>query len=317
MATAPTYAPFYTFDQTIQTPFTNGMSGTVSAAMSAIQGPLTAVIVLWVIVTGILVMRGDVTARTGITRIISVSLVVGILMSASLYNEYVVNFFTTGLPDWIASSLTNSTGVEASAHQFDVLWDDANLLFSTALANLNFYNVLDSVELGLLQDIVVFPIGLTFLIFELAKIMMDVMVSIGPFLLAGYLFAATRGVADRWIGKLLTLTILTLLVDIVLSIIIQGDSAYFQTAQAAMTAGATIRETITIGIQFIIFITIGSLITVFLPGIAAFLGGGVSVSPFGLVATVAGGGRGGGGSSGGGSAGGGGKRGGGKSRGTS
>jgi len=288
MATAPTYAPFYTFDQTIQTPFTNGMSATVSSAMSAIQGPLTAVIVLWIIVTGILVMRGDVTARTGITRIISVSLVVGILMSASLYNEYVVDFFTTGLPDWIATSLTNTTGVAASAHQFDVLWDDANELFSTALAQLNFYNVLDSVELGLLQDIVVFPIGLTFLIFELAKIMLDVIVSIGPFLLAGYLFGATRGVADRWVGKLITISILTLLVDIVLSIIIQGDTAYFRTALGAMTAGATIRETITIGIQFIIFITIGSLITVFLPGIAAFLGGGVSISPFGLVASVAG-----------------------------
>lgn len=300
MATAPTYAPFFTFDQTIQTPFSNGMSGTVSAAMSAIQGPLTAVIVLWVIVTGILVMRGDVTARTGITRIISVSLVVGILMSATLYNEYVVNFFTVGLPDWIASSLTNSTGAQASAHQFDVLWDDANLLFSTALENLNFYNVLDSVELGLLQDIVVFPIGLTFLIYELAKIMMDIMVSIGPFLLAGYLFSATRPIADRWVGKLLTLTILTLLVDIVLSIIIQGGTAYFQTALAAESAGATLRETITIGIQFVIFITIGSLITVFLPGIAAFLGGGVSVSPFGLVAQVAGGG-GRGGSGGGGS----------------
>ena len=36
----------------------------------------------------------------------------------------------------------------------------------------------------------IFPIGLTFLIFELAKIMMDVVVCIGPFVLAGYLFEA-------------------------------------------------------------------------------------------------------------------------------
>jgi type IV secretion system protein VirB6 len=286
MATASNYAPFYTFDQTIQTPFTNGMSATVSSAMSAIQGPLTAVVVLWIIVSGILVMRGDVTARTGITRIISVSLVVGILMSADLYNFYVVKFFTSGLPDWIATSLTNTTGSAPSAHQFDVLWDDANQLFSTALGQLNFYNVLDSVELGLLQDVVVFPIGLTFLIYELAKIMVDVIVSIGPFLLAGYLFAATRGVADRWVGKLISLSILTLLVDIVLSIIIQGDTSYFNTALAAMTIGATIRETITIGIQFVIFVTLGSLITCFLPGIAAFLGGGVAVSPLGMVASA-------------------------------
>ena len=74
MATADDYAPFYTFDQVIQAPFTAGLEGTVNNAMSAIQGPLTALTVLWIIVTGILVMRGDVGVRNGITRIITVSL---------------------------------------------------------------------------------------------------------------------------------------------------------------------------------------------------------------------------------------------------
>lgn len=281
MATASDYAPFYAFDQTIQTPFTNGMSATVNSAMSAIQGPLTAVVVLWIVVTGILVMRGDVSVRNGISRIITVSLVVGLIMSTTLYNEYITSFFTTGLPDWLASSLTGTTGVQPSAHQFDVLWNDADILFGIALKNLNFYNVLYSVELGVLQDLIVFPIGLTFLVYELARILTDVIVSVGPFLLAGYLFAATRGVADRWVGKLVSLTILTLLVDIVLSIIIQGDTAYFNTSITSMSA-ATVLASVTICIQFLIFLTLGSLITCFLPGIAAFLGGGISVSPLAM-----------------------------------
>jgi type IV secretion system protein VirB6 len=283
MATASNYAPFYTFDQTVQTPFANGMAATVSHAMSAIQGPLTALVVLWLIITGILVMRGDVTVRTGTTRIISVSLVVGILMSTSLYNAYIVTFFTASMPDWFASSLTGTTGLAPSAHQFDVMWNNADALFGTAMNNLNFYNVLYSVELGLLQDMVVFPIGLTFLIYELARILMDVIVSIGPFLLAGYLFSATRGVADRWIGKLIGLTILTLLVDIVLSIIIAGDQSYYATSLAEMGVGATVLESVTIAIQFLIFITLGALITCFLPGIAAFLGGGIAVSPLTMI----------------------------------
>ena len=62
--------------------FVNGMNATVSNALSAIQGPLTAAVVLWIIVTGVLVMRGDLDARRGITRILSVCLVVGILTSA-------------------------------------------------------------------------------------------------------------------------------------------------------------------------------------------------------------------------------------------
>lgn len=283
MATASNYAPFNTFDQTIQTPFTNGMSATVSQAMSAIQSPLTALFVLWLIVTGILVMRGDVTVKTGMVRIVSASFIVGILMSSTLYNEYIVSFFTDGIPNWFSSSLTGTTGLAPSAHQFDVIWDDADLLFGTAMNNLNFYNVLYSVELAILQDLVVFPIGLTFLIYELARIMMDVVVSIGPFLLAGYLFSATRSVADRWVGKLISLTILTLLVDIVLSIIIAGDQSYYAISVGQMGGGATVIESVTIAIQFLVFITLGALITCFLPGIAAFLGGGIAVSPLSMI----------------------------------
>lgn len=290
MATASNYAPFFTFDQTIQTPFTNGMAATVNSAMSAIQGPLTAVVVLWLVLTGILVMRGDVSVRNGITRIVTVSLVVGLLMSTTLYNEYITSFFATGLPDWLASSLTGTTGVQPSAHQFDVLWNDADILFGTALKNLNFYNVLYSVELGVLQDLIVFPIGLTFLIYELARILTDIVVSVGPFLLAGYLFSATRGVADRWVGKLVSLAILTLLVDIILSIIIRGDTAYFNVSLTSMSA-ATVLASVTICTQFLAFLTLGSLITCFLPALAAYFGGGISVSPLAMFAAASQAGR--------------------------
>ena len=285
MDSASNYAPFYIFDLTIQQPFTNGMNATVSSAMSAIQGPLTAVIVLWVIISGIMVIRGDVDARTGVTRLIKVSLIVGILMSTTLYNEYVVSFFTVGLPDWLASSFLGVTGTQPSAHQFDAIWNEADILFANAEKNMNFYNVLYSVELGAMRDFVVVPIAVTFLIFEFAKIMLDVVVCIGPFVLIGYLFEATKGVADRWIGKLIGLTILTLLIDIVLSIILDGDRSYYNVSMTSLTV-ATVAETVTICIQFVVFLSLGCLITGFLPAIASYLGGGVSFSPLGMIAST-------------------------------
>jgi type IV secretion system protein VirB6 len=285
MDSASNYAPFYIFDLTIQQPFTNGMNATVSSAMSAIQGPLTAVIVLWVIISGIMVIRGDVDARSGVTRLIKVSLIVGILMSTTLYNEYVVSFFTVGLPDWLASSFLGVTGTQPSAHQFDAIWNEADILFANAEKNMNFYNVLYSVELGAMRDFVVVPIAVTFLIFEFAKIMLDVVVCIGPFVLIGYLFEATKGVADRWIGKLIGLTILTLLIDIVLSIILDGDRSYYNVSMTSLTV-ATVAETVTICIQFVVFLSLGCLITGFLPAIASYLGGGVSFSPLGMIAST-------------------------------
>jgi type IV secretion system protein VirB6 len=290
MASADNYAPFYTFDQIIQTPFTSGLETTVNSAMSAIQGPLTALVVLWIIVTGILVMRGDVGVRTGISRIITVSLVVGILMSTTLYDEYVVSFFTTSLPDYFASSFLGVRGTAPSAHQFDALWNSASQVFAIAENDMNFLNVLYSVQLALLQSLMVFPIGLVFLIYEAARILTDIVVCLGPFVLAGYLFSATRGVADRFVGKLIGLTLLTLLVDIVLAIIINGFVTYVDSTLGNV-ATATKPEAILICTQLVIFLAIGSLITCFLPGIASYIGGGISVSPLAMAASASQAGR--------------------------
>ena len=281
MATADNGAPFYTFDQIIQAPFTDSLESTVNSAMSAIQGPLTAVVVLWIIVTGILVMRGDVSVRAGVTRIINVALVVGILMSTTLYNEYIVTFFTTGLPNWFATSFLGVSGTTPSAHQFDALWNSASIVFAKAENQMDFFNVLYAVQLGLLQSLMVFPIGIVFLIFETARIMTDVVVCLGPFVLCGYLFAATRGIADRFVSKLIGLTLLTLLVDVILAVIINGFVTFVNNISVGV-GFASKAEAILMCTELVIFLTIGSLITCFLPGIASYIGGGVSVSPLAM-----------------------------------
>ena len=283
--------PFYYFDQAIQTPFTDGVTGTVSAAMSAIQGPLTAIVILWIIISGILVMRGDIAVRTGITRILSVSIVVGILMSTTLYDEYIVSFFTTGIPNYFASSFLGVTGTTPSASEFDTIWMQALTVISDVDKTLNFFNVLYSVQLGLLQIILIIPIAIVFLIFEVARIMTDIVVCIGPFVLVGYLFTATKGVADRFIGKLISLTLLTLLIDIVLSIIIQGYTTYIAETLAVVTTNMDKAADIAVCDQMVVFFFIGCLVTCFLPGLAAFLGGGISVSPLAMAAAAAQAGR--------------------------
>ena len=278
--------PFYYFDQVVQTPFTDGVAGTVNTAMSVVQGPLTAIVVLWIIVTGILVMRGDVGARTGITRLISVSLVVGILMSATLYNEYITDFFTQGIPNWIASSFEGVSGIAPSAQQFDTLWMKSTAVFGEVGQGLQWYNVIYNIELAILEIAVAIPIGVMFLIFEVAKIMLDVVVSIGPFLLLGYLFSATKGIADRFIGKLISLAILILLVDIVLSIIINGYTTYIADTMAIVTTNTNRAVDMAVIIQMFIFFAIGALVATFLPGLAAYFGGGVSVSPLAMAMAV-------------------------------
>lgn len=283
--------PFTDFNTFIQTPFTTGMTATVSTAMSAIQGPLTAVVVLWIIVTGFLVMRGDVTARTGITRLVTVSLVVGILMSTSLYNEYIVTFFTTGLPNWIATAVGNGNAT-TQASTFNNMWASSQMVLMQAGKGLNsITQLVPEFELAILDVLLIIPIGIIFIIWEVAKIMTDIVVCLGPFLLAGYLFAATKSVADRWVSKLIALATLTLLVDVVLSIEVNAINSYISTTSASIVAGQTTgwfgttenaSLSVLICLQLVFFLAVSSLITVFLPGLAAYLGGGISVSPLAM-----------------------------------
>lgn len=278
---------FVGWDSNIQAPFTAGVSTTVASAMSAIQAPLTSAIVLWLIVSGILVMRGEVTVRTGITRVVSASFVVGILMSTALYNEYVVSFFTVGLPNWIDTSLNGGSGTTGPA-TFSQILKNTQEIFTMAKKGVSVTDLVPALLFFSLDILSIIPVIILFVIYELAKILIDLVVCIGPFVLPGYLFAATRGVADRFVSKLLGLSLLILIVNIMLSIIDGAITTYCQTILGAVTSGQSegwfgtvenIGATLLMCLQLVIFLVVSALIMTFIPGIASYIGGGVSVSP--------------------------------------
>jgi type IV secretion system protein VirB6 len=279
--------PFADWDAFVQQPFTNGVSTTIQSVMSAIQGPLTALVVLWIIVTGILVMRGDVGVRTGITRIVGVSLVVGLLMSVTLYNEYVVSFFTQGVPDFIGTALSNGTAT-TGPDTFYQIFLNTQKVFTQANVGVSAVNFAAAVMFALLDVLSTFPTLILFLFYELAKILIDLVVCVGPFVLPGYLFAATRSVADRFIGKLIGLCVLIVFVDILLSIIDGAINTYCGDVVSMITSGQSagwfgtsenITTTLIMCIQLVIFLFLSAAPMVFIPSIASFIGGGVSVSP--------------------------------------
>ncbi len=283
--------PFANWDAFIQQPFTNGVAVTVQSAMSAIQGPLTALVVLWIIITGILVMRGDVGVRTGVVRIISVSIVVGLLMSITLYNEYIVSFFTDGLPNWIGTALGNGTAT-TEPDTFYQIFENTQKVFVQANKGISSLDIGAAVLFAILDALSVIPTIVLFLFYELTKILMDVVVCIGPFVLPGYLFAATKGVADRFVSKLIGLSILVVLIDIMLSIIDGGINTYCSDVVTMITSGQSsgwfgtsedITATLIMCLQLVIFLFISMLLMTFIPGIASFIGGGISVSPLAMV----------------------------------
>jgi type IV secretion system protein VirB6 len=275
-----------------QTPFTNmatdlgaafgtGIQTSIASLLAAVVTPLMTCVTLWIIVQGILIMRGDLDPRGGITRIIKVGLVVGVLTSSGLYTNYVQTLFMTTIPNWFATAAGGSQAtINSTPAIFDNMWAVTEHMVETVSSKIAIYDVVDAVSLSLIELCLMILLIVTFAIYEFAIIVTGIMVAIGPVVLVGYLFEATKGVADRWIGKLITYSLLTLLINVTLAVVLQGEKAYMRVILTQQSSGlSAVPIEIKILIELAMFFAMGAFIIVSLPAIAATLGGGLGVSP--------------------------------------
>lgn len=261
--------------------FGAGTQNAITSLLAAVATPLMACVTLWIIVQGILVMRGDIDPRGGITRIIKVALVVGILTSSGLYTNYVQTLFITTIPNWFATAAGGTpAAITSTPATFDNMWQVTEHTVEIVGAQIAIYDVVDSVSLVLIELSIMVLLVVTFAIYEFAIIITGVMVAIGPVVIVGYLFEATKGVTDRWIGKLITYSLLTLLINVTLAIVLQGEKAYMRVILTQQASGlAAVPVEIKILIELAMFFAMGAFIIISLPAIAAALGGGLGVSP--------------------------------------
>jgi type IV secretion system protein VirB6 len=261
--------------------FGAGTQTAITALLAAVAAPLLACVTLWIIVQGILVMRGDLDARGGITRIIKVALVVGILTSSGLYTTYVQTLFITTIPNWFATAAGGTqAAITSTPATFDNMWQVTEHAVESINAQIAVYDVVDAVSVSLIELSIMVLLMVTFAIYEFALIATGIMVAIGPVIIVGYLFEATKGVTDRWIGKLITYSLLTLLINVTLNIVLTGEKAYMRVILTQQATGlAAVPAEIKVLIELAMFFAMGAFIVVSLPAIAAALGGGVGASP--------------------------------------
>jgi type IV secretion system protein VirB6 len=275
-----------------QTPFTNmatnfgeafgtGIQSSITSLLAAVATPLLACVTLWIIIQGILVMRGDMDARGGITRIIKVALVVGILTSSGLFTAYVQTMFITTIPNWVATAAGGSQTVANTIPAiFDNMWQVTEHTVETVGKQIAIYDVIDAVSLVLIELVMMVLLIVTFAIYEFAIIVTGVIVAIGPVVIVGYLFEATKAVTHRWIGMLITYSLLTLLINVTLNAVLQGERTYMR---AILTQQASGLEAVSVELKILIelamFFAMGAFIIISLPAIAATIGGGLGTSP--------------------------------------
>ena len=178
--------------------------------------------VIWVIILGYLMMTGSLDIRYGISKVSTMAIVVGIIASTSLYDSYVQTLFMKSLPSFVASTFSSgkTSNIPQSLDQtFNNFWVAGEIIYNKAKC---MTCVLEPYVLGIEIELVLvvffIALALVFAVYLIATTLTGLLVAIGPFLLIGYLFEATKGIPERWLGKLIGLAILLLLITALLSL---------------------------------------------------------------------------------------------------
>ena len=175
-----------------------------------------------------------------------------------------ITLFITTIPNWLASAAGGTQlAITSTPATFDNMWQVTEHTVETVGAQIPIYDVVDSVSLVLIELSIMVLLIVTFAIYEFAIIAIGIMVAIGPVLIVGYLFEATKGVTDRWIGKLITYSLLTLLTNVTLNIVLQGEKTYMRfmlTQQASGTAA--VATELKVLIELAMFFAMGAFIVV-------------------------------------------------------
>ena len=234
------------FFQNVATAFDSNL---ISAINNVINSGLTfarpqvrAAATLFILISGWLVLTGRMDKNVLAGRVLRIMAVAALLTSATTFNTYVRDLFLTEIPNKVGAALTGGNTF-APAAQFDALWAATQRMAATVLAEANGYTQLgERLAIRLFMGISFVALVIIFLMWVIARVVMGMVIALGPFLIGLYLFDATRPFVDRWVGKLVSLTLVQLSIGVMLQLLMTGFNGYVRQAQA--NPGGSIDEKI-------------------------------------------------------------------------
>ena len=254
--------------------------GTYSAKIAAALEPAAVTLaVLYVMTWGYLLATGKIEEPliTGVKRILTVAFVFGVGFKLWLYQDVIVDIFYNG-PTQLASQ---AIGAPTSADAVDKIFDAGSQVGEALLAKGGLFTSGNLIYIlaGFLVFIV-FGILCVYVFFllSLAKVVLSVLLAIGPLFIFLLLFNSTRRYFEAWIGQMATygfVALLTVMVVAVLMHVLQ------QAEQQAINAGAAIQAVEAIRVCLAGFLVI--LVLTQVGTIAHGLGHGFAVQTNSLV----------------------------------
>lgn len=260
----------------VETPLVSAVSEVVNAFLSFVAAPLKIALVLYIALTGILILRGEAgeTSSVLIGRFIKLGLVVWVLTGSGIYQQYVYDFFFTALPQALANALTSSGATNAvDANTFDAVWIKAWRAGLEVWRTLNWTDIGEQFIVILLWAAAIISTVFAFAIWLISRVLLALYIALGPLLIGLVLFPATRAIFERWIGSLISCVILQITTVVLLYIVLSVEQQVV--GQVALMGSVDSMAMIQVLLAGVIFFAVAAFVAFQLPGVANSLSGGL------------------------------------------
>lgn len=253
--------------------------GTTTAKVAAILEPAVVTFAtVYVMVWGYLQMTGRIEEPfiTGLKRLVTLAVVLGVALHLWLYNSVIVDTFYRA-PAQLVAALA---GAADPVTTIDAIWNNGGAVASRLFNNANFmgYGVgfwLAGLTIWLFTGLLCVY---TMFLIALSSIASSVLLALGPLFFTALLFDGTRRMFESWIAQLTNYALISVLTVLASGLLLQIVASY-ATQTAARGPGVTTMDTVDMVLMSVLVFL---LMRQVMP-IAAGLATGVSLSTFGTV----------------------------------
>jgi type IV secretion system protein VirB6 len=253
-----------------------GITAVINNGLTWARPQVRAAATLFILISGWLVLTGRMDKSVLAGRVLRIMAVAALLTSAGTFNTYVRDLFLDEIPSTVGAALTGGT-TYAPAAQFDALWNATQRIAATMLAEATGWTQFgERLVIRALMLISFVALVVIFLMWVIARVVMGMVIALGPFLIGLYLFDATRPFVDRWVGKLVSLTLVQVSIGVMLQLLMTGFNSYVRTAQA--NPGGSLDEKMGALLQVGAWYWCGLLLIGALTTVAYSIGGGLAGS---------------------------------------
>lgn len=262
---------FSSFSQQFDPALNAGVSQVVSSSLQLVAPELASLLTLYVLIQGMMIMFGQYDAWKGTVAIMRAA-IVSLLLTAAFFAQYIQTPIIQTIPNLIAHAggMAPVNGIG----QFDALGSAIEHFGAGIIQQASgLSGIAQRAEVAILIMVCISFIAIGAVIWEITTGFLNLVVCIGPFAILAYLFTPTRGVAERWIGAIIGMLMLYLLITILTQISFTAETFFIRQVQA--NPGAGIDEQIAAMADMAVFFFMCATMLIFVPGLAAFVGGGV------------------------------------------